>query len=53
MEVVMGMQGLRRLGRAVVDVPVVGVLCLAVRNYVLPSSTPNRHLRLFLASGSL
>jgi membrane protein len=38
MEVVMGMQGLRRLGRAVVDVPVVGVLCLAVRNYVLHQS---------------
>ena len=34
----MGMQGLRRLGRAVVDVPVVGVLCLAVRNYVLHQS---------------
>ena len=32
------MQGLRRLGRAITDVPVVGVLILAVRNYVLHQS---------------
>lgn len=32
------MQRLRRLGRVVVDLPVIGVLCLAVRNYVLHQS---------------
>lgn len=32
------MQGLRRLGRAITDLPVVGVLILAVRNYVLHQS---------------
>jgi membrane protein len=34
----MVMQGLRRLGGAVMELPVVGVLCLAVRNYVLHQS---------------
>lgn len=32
------MQGLRRLGRAITDLPVVGILVLAVRNYVLHQS---------------
>lgn len=32
------MQGLRRLGRAITGLPVVGVLVLAVRNYVLHQS---------------
>lgn len=32
------MQGLQRLGRAAANLPVVGVLCLAVRNYVLHQS---------------
>ncbi|CAN7456755.1 YihY/virulence factor BrkB family protein [Acidovorax sp. LjRoot117] len=32
------MQGLRRLGRAITELPVVGVLVVAVRNYVLHQS---------------
>ena len=32
------MQGLRRLGRTITHLPVVGVLVLAVRNYVLHQS---------------
>lgn len=32
------MQGLRRLGRTITDLPVVGILLLAVRNYVLHQS---------------
>ncbi|KQO26375.1 hypothetical protein ASF11_01305 [Acidovorax sp. Leaf76] len=32
------MQGLRRLGRAITELPVVGVLLVAVRNYVLHQS---------------